>query len=155
MDEVNRRRFVVLAGGAAACACLLGCGTGVRADDSADSGQVAPARVGAKGDYATAGIYDRWIEPLKLVLVSDGRRLHAMSAICPHKGCTVKMKQGDLACPCHGSHFAPDGQPTRGPARSALMRFGIAVDDGDRIVVDLSQRYPQSQWDDPGAWVSL
>lgn len=49
-------------------------------------------------------------------------RLHAVSARCTHKGCTVTWNNADRTwdCPCHGSVFAADGSVIHGPARKAL-----------------------------------
>jgi glycine/D-amino acid oxidase-like deaminating enzyme/Rieske Fe-S protein len=44
------------------------------------------------------------------------------SAACTHMGCLVHWNPFEKCwdCPCHGSHFAPDGQVLNGPALSPL-----------------------------------
>src|SRR5215208_5260455 len=44
--------------------------------------------------------------PAVLVHLKSGDFV-AYSAVCTHQGCTVAYKGGNLACPCHGSVFAP------------------------------------------------
>jgi glycine/D-amino acid oxidase-like deaminating enzyme/nitrite reductase/ring-hydroxylating ferredoxin subunit len=48
----------------------------------------------------------------------DGGRLHLRSAVCTHLGCLVHWNSTERSwdCPCHGSHFAPDGSVLNGPA---------------------------------------
>jgi glycine/D-amino acid oxidase-like deaminating enzyme/nitrite reductase/ring-hydroxylating ferredoxin subunit len=51
----------------------------------------------------------------------DGR-LHLHSAACSHLGCLVHWNETEQCwdCPCHGSHFAPDGAVLNGPAVAPL-----------------------------------
>ena len=48
--------------------------------------------------------------------------LHAMSSVCPHRGCDVHWNAADKVwdCPCHGSRFSPEGAVLRGPAVEPL-----------------------------------
>jgi Rieske Fe-S protein len=48
--------------------------------------------------------------------------LHAVSAVCTHRGCVVDWNAVDTSwdCPCHGSRFGYDGRVIQGPAQRAL-----------------------------------
>src|SRR3712207_1605878 len=57
----------------------------------------------------------------------------AYSAICTHQGCTVAYRNGQLACPCHGSIFDPanNGQVVTPPAQRPLPKIPVEVRDGE------------------------
>ena len=48
--------------------------------------------------------------------------LYRHSATCTHAGCNVHWNSLEKCwdCPCHGSHFAPDGTALNAPAIQAL-----------------------------------
>ena len=54
----------------------------------------------------------------------------AFSAVCTHRGCTVRAEQGTIRCPCHGSTYDLTGANTGGPAPSPLPKVEIIVADG-------------------------
>ena len=53
-----------------------------------------------------------------------GGALHLVSAVCTHAGCIVHWNAYEQCwdCPCHGSHFAIDGTPLQGPAKTPLAK---------------------------------
>lgn len=59
----------------------------------------------------------------------------AYSAVCTHQQCTVAYKNGQLACPCHGSIFdaANGGAVTNGPANRPLPEIPIKVEGGNVV----------------------
>jgi len=65
---------------------------------------------------------------------SDGR-LHAVSAICTHMGCRLKLADPagaptELRCLCHGSRFNRRGGVERGLAPSPLPAITVRVENG-------------------------
>ncbi|WP_422029724.1 (2Fe-2S)-binding protein [Reyranella sp.] len=68
---------------------------------------------------------------LKKIAVARDREgtLHRVSASCTHLGCIVHWNGTEQCwdCPCHGSHFAPDGSVLNGPAIKPLT---TVTDDG-------------------------
>lgn len=71
----------------------------------------------------------------------------AVSAICPHLGCTIGRQGDGFACPCHGSRFNRQGQVVNGPATTPLTFFEVKGDESGQLVilpqttVPLSARY--------------
>ncbi|NKB67205.1 MAG: Rieske 2Fe-2S domain-containing protein [Candidatus Latescibacteria bacterium] len=72
-----------------------------------------------------------------IVLLRGGEPLlRALGANCPHQGCQVRPKEHFLICPCHGSTFNLQGEPTRGPAQNPLNRYPVEiVDGGARVLI--------------------
>lgn len=71
-------------------------------------------------------------------LAADGVLVY--SAVCTHKGCTIKAwvpEKQHLRCHCHLSEFAvlTGGSVHGGPARAPLPMLGVAIDDEGYVVV--------------------
>ena len=67
------------------------------------------------------GVISRGDEKIAVWRDDDGS-LHAVSASCTHKGCTVTWNNADRTwdCPCHGSLFEAGGEVIHGSARERL-----------------------------------
>ncbi|HDY88110.1 MAG TPA: Rieske (2Fe-2S) protein [bacterium] len=68
-------------------------------------------------------------DPILLINV-DGSEFKAISAVCTHQGCTLRLSKNFLRCPCHGSTFGIQGNLVRGPAESSLKIFETNIVDG-------------------------
>ena len=71
-------------------------------------------------------------KPAVLVHLENGD-FAAYSAVCTHQGCTVAYRNGQLACPCHGSVFDPanGAQVVNGPAQRPLPEIPVEVRGGE------------------------
>src|SRR5688572_2267539 len=155
MSQMNRRQFVVIAAGAAAAACACAGGLGEEALAAPSGGGGTKVDVGTPADYPSDGVSEKFAKPNKVLVVRGGGRLYAISALCTHKACLVKVKDGVLKCPCHGSAFGNDGKPTAGPAKAALFRYKIEKNDKGRLIVDKTKQFGEKQWEDPASFVSV
>ncbi len=102
-----------------------------------------------------------FLEVQRLFIFREEQAFYAISAICTHLGCTVKMIQlnppqvveirgetreerQEFHCPCHGSKYYGEGTPYEGPAPVPLAWYHLelAANDG-QIVVDLTEPVEQ------------
>jgi menaquinol-cytochrome c reductase iron-sulfur subunit len=83
---------------------------------------------------------DGWRKPVsdKVVYITKGTdgKLQALSAVCPHLGCSVQWREKghEFLCPCHGASFTPDGSKTGGPAPRAMDTLQSEVQNGRLMV---------------------
>jgi Rieske Fe-S protein len=71
-------------------------------------------------------------QPAVLVHLQSGDFV-AYSAVCTHQQCTVAYRNGELACPCHGSVFDPTSgaEVVNGPAQLPLPEIPVEVRGGE------------------------
>ncbi len=89
------------------------------------------------GTSPQAGTYPSGLFDPIIINRAPGPVYHAMSARCPHEGCTVgKYAPANerMLCPCHGSQFRIDGSYVTGPANSPLQTFESTVQNGVLLV---------------------
>lgn len=151
--EPDRRRFLKLA------TCGVGGAVGVAVVAPALSLVIAPARrqtvttpkdpidVGdasmlglqwRKLDVIAPEVRDAWTTAKNVVLGAAwvrkdrGNKIEALSATCPHLGCPVDWEPAkqQFLCPCHNSHFNPNGEVGDGPAKRGLDPLPIEVKEG-------------------------
>jgi Rieske Fe-S protein len=72
--------------------------------------------------------------PAMLVHLESGDFV-AYSAVCTHQQCTVAYRNGQLACPCHGSVFDPTNgaEVVTGPAQRPLPEIPVEVRGGEVV----------------------
>jgi Rieske Fe-S protein len=153
--KISRETFIRLAaalGVGAATASVTACGGDSGDGGSGDGSGVGPSTPAASAggsEEAAAGTggeaiaRESDVAPGGAVKFKDGGRdavlVHldggefvAYSAVCTHAGCTVAYKDGQLACPCHGSIFdaANGAEVVSGPAQTPLPEIPIRMQDG-------------------------
>jgi Rieske Fe-S protein len=129
----SRRRFLreaaaLLASGAAAGTFLEGCGSsGPPVYRYAPSGSIIDLYLSWYPElYATGGAVELQLEGTErsIVVVRTGKEIFtAVSPLCTHQGCKVRMQETQFRCPCHGSRYAFDGALLGGPAEKPLVSY--------------------------------
>jgi cytochrome b6-f complex iron-sulfur subunit/menaquinol-cytochrome c reductase iron-sulfur subunit len=141
------RRLVILGGlayvGALAvpAACFVGASgesagaagaRWIRVARLAELPEGAPRRVQIIADQRDAFTLTR-AELLGSIWVTRrGDDVRALSAVCPHLGCSIDLAPDSLgfACPCHASRFGLDGAAVAGPSPRSLDPLATRLVDG-------------------------
>ncbi|MGH9773902.1 MAG: ubiquinol-cytochrome c reductase iron-sulfur subunit [Candidatus Acidiferrales bacterium] len=82
-----------------------------------------------------------FLQDQQVYIVRTSAGFYAVSAVCTHLGCITQWKQeaNQIACPCHGSKFKPDGTKIEGPAPRPLPHFSITLTADGELLVDKLQ----------------
>ncbi|HEX8525138.1 MAG TPA: Rieske 2Fe-2S domain-containing protein [Tepidisphaeraceae bacterium] len=150
MSEINRRQFVQ-ATVALACAC---CTCDAFAEAAKESGSKT-VDCGSISDFSKDAVTDKWATSEKFFIVRHEGKIYAPSAICSHKRKQLKIKDGKIFCPGHGSKFDDMGVPTKGPASTPLYRYKVTKDEKGHLVVDKTKQFEEKEWDKEGAFVEI
>jgi cytochrome b6-f complex iron-sulfur subunit len=83
----------------------------------------------------------------QVYVVRAAEGFYAVSAVCTHLGCITQWKpeSNQIACPCHGSKFKPDGVKIEGPAPRPLPHFLITLTLDGELQVDKLETVKPSQ----------
>ena len=74
-------------------------------------------------------------------LSRDKTGFYAISAVCPHLGCTIQQAETGFECPCHGSRFSDGGAVLNGPATRSMTWLAVSLVDG-QLVIDRTRTVP-------------
>jgi cytochrome b6-f complex iron-sulfur subunit len=69
------------------------------------------------------------------VLLHTESGFSALSLVCTHLGCTVEQSADGFACPCHGSHYDPNGHVMHGPAMKPLASLRVEITKDNRLIL--------------------
>jgi menaquinol-cytochrome c reductase iron-sulfur subunit len=74
-------------------------------------------------------------KPVYVVKDSTGQ-LQALSAVCPHLGCSVQWRDAkrEFECPCHAASFSADGAKVGGPSPRAMDALRSQIQNGHLMV---------------------
>jgi len=89
-------------------------------------------RVALVADRRAAWVTEKNVELGSVWLLRRGETVQALSAECPHLGCTIARAPDNagFACPCHDSYFAVDGRRQDGPSPRDMDALAWRVTDG-------------------------
>lgn len=62
--------------------------------------------------------------------------INIFSSRCTHLGCQInKIDNDEIICPCHGSRYDKNGNPTNGPSIKALKKLNFTTDETTQEIV--------------------
>ncbi len=138
----TRRDFIKTLGSALAVASaskfLTGCAAGLATYQGELQGEtITIPRAEAFALAAANGIMMVNAKNLPIAIVVRrlaDNSLTAVSTVCTHAGCEVRVLPGAFQCPCHGSEYDVTGEVIDGPATKALQKFAV-VENQDTITI--------------------
>ncbi len=88
-----------------------------------------------------------YLQDQQVYIVRSTEGFYAVSAVCTHLGCITQWKPeaNQIACPCHGSKFTPEGAKIEGPAPRPLPHFLVSLTADGELLVDKLQTVRPSQ----------
>jgi nitrite reductase/ring-hydroxylating ferredoxin subunit len=164
--EMNRRKFVILATVTAASTACAACfasaaeAPAASAEAKKQEGKPPPpnkgtVNVGKKDKYAKDGVYDEFAKSNRVLVVRHDGKIYAPTATCTHKNAALRVKDGVITCPNHGSKFSVQGTSTKGPAKGSLYRYALSVDADGNIIVNKEKQFAEKEWEQEGAFLKV
>jgi menaquinol-cytochrome c reductase iron-sulfur subunit len=104
----------------------------IRVGRLADLSPGEPRRVVVVGDERDAYTVTRDELLGSVWLLREGDKVSALSAVCPHLGCSIDVNadKKSFACPCHTSKFSLVGEALSGPSPRAMDPLVVRVVEG-------------------------
>jgi hypothetical protein len=117
-----------------------------------------PFSIGPPEKYREPGVYDKFVDSHGVWVVSTGKYIFALCALCPtgdptqaeSQGCGTRFDSfsGRFRCPCDGTSFTREGLRSLKPqADDSMWRCRIDLIKGE-LLVDPRRRYSEArnQW---------
>ncbi|MBZ2198481.1 QcrA and Rieske domain-containing protein [Occultella gossypii] len=127
----SRRQVLLASGGGVTLAGLAACSAQPEVEEpTAGETLVALADVPVGGSLVVTTA-----DGVELVVAQPTEgEVVAFSAICTHQGCSVRVREELLHCPCHGSEFEQfTGEVVSGPADEPLPEVAVQVQEGNVV----------------------
>ena len=102
-------------------------------------------KIGAPADFPYGA--PAFLSDEKIFLFRErDKGFSAVSAVCPHLGCTISHSQNDLKfhCPCHGSIFTASGAVLHGPSPRGLEWYEVSLARDGQLVVNKDRTVPST-----------
>ncbi len=106
---------------------------------------------GGKTDkHGVISVGEQFMESQRVWIIRESDKLYAIFGKCTHLGCTPKWFADErvFKCPCHGSQYYSNGVNYAGPAPRPMDRYAIFTLEDGRIVVDKSELYQVTDFED-------
>lgn len=136
--RLTRREFLQTVGGAIALAAVPGCSAGLAMyHGEMQNDTITIPKTEALALAAPNGIMMVSTNNLPVAIVVRrlaDNNLAAVSTVCTHAGCEVRVLPDAFQCPCHGSEYDVTGEVIDGPAAKALQKFAV-TENQDTITI--------------------
>lgn len=135
-SDVGRRSFLGILGwvGLGLSGVIAAIGNFLYLRPTVSYGAPSNFRVGKPDDYKV-GIKQTF-EREQVVVMRERAGFAAISVVCTHLGCTIRVTDSGFDCPCHGSQYDADGNVTGGPAPRPLEWFQVALAPSGELEID-------------------
>jgi len=139
-EPVGRRKFLDYVIGGSFAATMLGVLGSViqyiRPPETEDANASGPVEVASVVEIPVGTGKVLPLRNTSVIVVNEGERFVALSAVCPHANCVVEFNAAkkQLDCPCHGAVFDLQGNVLTGPPPRGLAVYRVEVQ-GDKIMV--------------------
>jgi len=110
---------------------------------------------GQADKHGVVSVSEGFMESQRVWIVRETDKLYAIFGKCTHLGCTPKWFADErvFKCPCHGSQYYSNGVNYAGPAPRPMDRYSITTLEDGRIVVDKSELYKVTDFEDERSYL--